>query len=198
MSGKTKKQDSVADAAASTSAQKDVKNQKTQTVQAKPASLASAPSVDGQALQLPETAGADASAPQPDGSNGGLTIMPTTTNLITAEGSNLQVDGDVVITASGEASALTVGNIHIADDVAVLEVRAIPENGFHRAGRFWPHDTVHVFVSDDPDAQVPQDDQGNPLHGCVISTVDAARLKAEKMLIVTELKPVHDAGAEED
>lgn len=198
MSGKTKKQDSGTDAAASASEQKDVKNQKAETVQAKPASLAPAPSVDGQALQLPETAGDDASAPQPDGSNGGLTLMPVTTNLITAEGSNLQVDGDVVITASGEASALKVGTVHIADDVAVLEVRAIPESGFHRAGRFWPHDTVHIFVSDDPDAQVPQDDQGNPLYGCVISTVDAARLKAEKMLIVTELKPVQDAGAEED
>jgi hypothetical protein len=124
--------------------------------------------------------------------------MPTTTNLITTEGSNLQADGDAVITGSGDSSALTVDNIHIADDVAVLEVRAIPEGGFHRAGRFWPHDTVHIFVSDDPDAQVPHDDQGNPLHGCVISTVDAARLKAEKMLIVTELKPVQDAGAEED
>lgn len=198
MSGKTKKQDSVADAAASTSAQKDVKNKKTQTVQAKPASLEPAPSVDGQALQLPETAGADTSDPQPDGSNGGLILMPATTNLITVEGSNLQVDGDSVVTVSGEASALTAGTIHVADDVAVLEVRAIPESGFHRAGRFWPHDTVHIFVSDDPDAQVPQDDQGNPLYGCVISTVDAARLKAEKMLIVTELKPVHDAGAEED
>ena len=197
MSGKTKKQDSGADAAASASAQKDVKNQKTQTVQAKPTSLAPAPSVDGQVLQLPETAGADTSDPQPDGS-GGLTRMPETTSLITAEGSNLQAGGDAVISVSGEASALTVGNIHIADDVAVLEVRAIPEGGFHRAGRFWPHDTVHIFVSDDPDAQVPQDDQGNPLYGCVISTVDAARLKAEKMLIVTELKPVQDAGAEED
>lgn len=198
MSGKTKKQDSGTDTAASASAQKDVKNQKTQTVQEKPASLAPAPSVDGQALQLPETAGADTSDLQPDGGNGGLIPMPATTSLIIAEGSNLQADGDAVISVSGEASALTVGTIHIADDVAVLEVRAIPEGGFHRAGRFWPHDTVHIFVSDDPDALVPQDDQGNPLYGCVISTVDAARLKAEKILIVTELKPVQDAGAEED
>lgn len=198
MSGKTKKQDSGTDAAASASAQKDVKNQKTQTVQTKPTSLAPAPSVDGQALQLPETAGADTSDPQPDGGNSGLIPMPATTNLITAEGPNLQTGGDTVITASGEASALAVGTIHIANNVAVLEVRAIPEGGFHRAGRFWPHDTVHIFVSDDPDAQVPQDDQGNPLHGCVISTVDAARLKAEKMLIITELKTVQDAGAEED
>jgi len=198
VSGKTKKQDSGADNAASASAQKDVKGQKSETVQEKPAPLAPAPSSDGQALQLPETASTDTSDPQPAAGNGGLIPMPTTTSLITAEGSNLQADGDAVITVSGETSALTIGNIHIAADVAVLEVRAIPENGFHRAGRFWPHDTVHVFVSDDPAAQVPQDDQGNPLHGCVISTVDATRLKAEKMLIVAELKPVQDAGAEED
>ncbi|SHG64889.1 hypothetical protein SAMN05428958_102528 [Pantoea sesami] len=83
-------------------------------------------------------------------------------------------------------------------DVTVLAVRAVPEAGFHRAGRFWPHDVVHVFVSDDPEAQVPQDFQGNLLQGCVISTVDAARLKAEKMLIVTELKPVPETGAEDN
>ena len=198
MSGKTKKQDSGTDTAASTSSQKDVKNPKDQTVQAKPAPLASTSSVDGQTLQLPETAGADTSDSQPVEGNNGLTSLSATTSHIIAEGSNIQADGGAVTTASDETLALTAGNIHIAADVAVLEVRAIPEGGFRRAGRFWPHDTVHIFVSDDPDAQVPQDSLGNPLHGCVISTVDAARLKAEKMLVVTELKPVVDTGAEDN
>lgn len=196
MSGKTKKQDSGTDTTASTSSQKDVKKPEDQTVPSEPASLASAPSVDGQTLQLPETASADTSDPQPVAGHDGLNPVPATT--IDAEGENLLANGDAVTTVSDDKSALTVGNIHIADDVAVLEVRAIPEGGFRRAGRFWPHDTVHIFVSDDPDAQVPQDDQGNPLHGCVISTADAARLKAEKMLIVTELKPVVDTGAEDN
>lgn len=194
MSGKTKKQDSGTDTSASTSSQKDVKKPEDQTVPSKPASLASAPSVDGQTLQLPETASADTSDPQPVAGHDGLNPVPATT--IDAEGVNLLADGDAVTTASDDKSALTVGNIHIA--VAVLEVRAIPEGGFRRAGRFWPHDTVHIFVSDDPDAQVPQDGQGNPLHGCVISIADAARLKAEKMLIVTELKPALDTGAEDN
>lgn len=196
MSGKTKKQDSGTDTSVSTSSPKDVKKPEDQTVPSKQASLASAPSVDSQTLQLPETASANTSDPQPVAAHDGLNPMPATT--IDAEGANLLADGDAVTTVSADKSALTVGNIHIADDVTVLEVRAIPEGGFRRAGRFWPHDTVHIFVSDDPDAQVPQDDQGNPLHGCVISTVDAARLKAEKMLIVTELKPVVDTGAEDN
>ncbi|MDN4346320.1 hypothetical protein OA807_25455, partial [Citrobacter freundii] len=63
-------------------------------------------------------------------------------------------------------------------------------------GRFWPHDTVHVFVSDNPDEQILEDAGGNPLQGCVISTDTALRLKAEKMLIVTELATV--AGTEAD
>ncbi|KFB93027.1 hypothetical protein GTGU_04752, partial [Trabulsiella guamensis ATCC 49490] len=53
----------------------------------------------------------------------------------------------------------------------------------------------HVFVSDNPDEQVIEDDRGQPLYGCVISTADAKRLKAEKMLVVTEIATVTAPGA---
>ena len=46
------------------------------------------------------------------------------------------------------------------------------------------------------DEQILEDAGGNPLQGCVISTDTALRLKAEKMLIVTELATV--AGTEAD
>ncbi|HGY4723290.1 TPA: hypothetical protein ACNV1G_004539 [Citrobacter amalonaticus] len=116
-----------------------------------------------------------------------------------------EIKTDLVIKTDPASPALIAGNdgrelespgagdTTLPDGVMVLEVSAIPEGGFRRAGRFWPHDAVHVFVSDNPDEQVPQNEQGKPLYGCVISTGDAARLKAEKMLIVTELKPADES-----
>ena len=37
-----------------------------------------------------------------------------------------------------------------------LSVRAIPEDGFNRGGRYWPHDTKNVALSDLTEAQVKQ------------------------------------------
>ena len=186
MSGKINKQDSVAGNAASASVQKDVKSQKGTTEQTKPASLAPASSADGQTLQLQEPAGNGVSELQPDAAIAGVTLSPTPDHsCLHDSGVNTVMDA-------------LCSSVHLSDGVAVLEVRAIPEAGFHRAGRFWPHGAVHIFVSDDPEAQVPEDERGNPLFGCVISTATATRLKAEKMLIVTELKPVANSGAEDN
>jgi len=46
-----------------------------------------------------------------------------------------------------------------------LHVRAVPENGFWRLGRFWPHQGVEVAASE-------------------FSEDDLARLKSEKLLTV--------------
>ncbi|WP_275183611.1 hypothetical protein [Citrobacter freundii] len=79
------------------------------------------------------------------------------------------------------------------DDVVALEVRAVRDTGFYRCGRFWPREPVHVFASDDPEA----DNAANNAHlgiqaDCFISHEDAARLKLEPMLVVT----VHETVAE--
>ncbi|EMH9069401.1 hypothetical protein RZG19_002143 [Citrobacter freundii] len=76
-------------------------------------------------------------------------------------------------------------------DVVALEVRAVRDTGFYRCGRFWPREPVHVFASDDPLA----DNAANNAHSgiqadCFISHEDAARLKAEPMLVVTVLDAV--------
>ncbi|WP_353613018.1 hypothetical protein [Mangrovibacter phragmitis] len=81
------------------------------------------------------------------------------------------------------------------DDVQVLSVRAKSRRGFWRCGRFWPHETVHIFVSDDPDG----DNEANALDGdvvisCFISHATAQRLKAEPGLIVTDVPVVAEKG----
>ncbi|CAM4198238.1 hypothetical protein RJ492_004920 [Pluralibacter gergoviae] len=80
------------------------------------------------------------------------------------------------------------------DDVEVLEVRAVATQGFWRCGRWWPHEPVHVFASDDPDA----DNAANALEGdvvaeCFISKSVAARLKSDPNLRVSVLKKDREA-----
>lgn len=184
MSGKTEKK-SVKPAAGSdtTTAQKDIKGTPDTTVKTDPASLAPVTSADGQTSQSTVTATDGEAGPESDATAtiAGVTPSPETDH------SHLQdAGGNTVMAALCQSVS---DGVHISGDVTVLEVRAIPEGGFHRAGRFWPHDPVHIFVSDDPDEQVLEDGSGQPLYGCVISTADASRLKREKMLVVTELKP---------
>ncbi|MDA8488562.1 hypothetical protein [Kluyvera sp. Awk 3] len=77
------------------------------------------------------------------------------------------------------------------DDVMALEIRAVTEKGFWRCGRFWPREPVHVFASDDPDADNAANNEScNMVSDCFISHEDAARLKAEPMLVVTVLDTV--------
>ncbi|MGQ5745861.1 hypothetical protein HMPREF3138_21010 [Serratia sp. HMSC15F11] len=74
-------------------------------------------------------------------------------------------------------------------DVEVLLVKAVSGNGFWRAGRFWPHEGVHAFVSDDPDgdnAASLAEDGATPF----ISVANAERLKAEPNLHVTVVETV--------
>lgn len=73
--------------------------------------------------------------------------------------------------------------------VEVLLVKAVSGNGFWRAGRFWPHEGVHAFVSDDPDgdnAASLAEDGATPF----ISVATAERLKAEPNLHVTTIETV--------
>lgn len=77
------------------------------------------------------------------------------------------------------------------DDVVALSVRAVTDKGFWRCGRFWPREPVHVFASDDPDADnAANNEYCNMVLNCFISHADAARLKAEPMLVVTLLDTV--------
>ncbi|MBH3228534.1 hypothetical protein I5N18_13740 [Serratia marcescens] len=74
-------------------------------------------------------------------------------------------------------------------DVEVLLVKAVSGNGFWRAGRFWPHEGVHAFVSDDPDgdnAASLAEDGATPF----INVATAERLKAEPNLHVTVVETV--------
>jgi hypothetical protein len=88
-------------------------------------------------------------------------------------------------TASGVKEVHT-SNVVTLPDVEVLLVRAVSPNGFHRAGRFWPHEGVNVFVCDDPEG----DDEGNVDFAHCISMATAERLKAEPHLHVTVLSTV--------
>ncbi|KPR55616.1 hypothetical protein [Citrobacter freundii] len=193
MSGKVNK--SAAGKTGTTSEKKDDKATKDTPVPTKPASVAPVITDDSQASQPAVAASDVASDPEPVPGDGGVTVIPDTVSLVTMPSENTGDDlrkhlwQETLTHDHSEA-------VRIAENVVVLEVRAIPENGFHRAGRFWPHDTVHVFVSDNPDEQILEDAGGKPLQGCVISTDTALRLKAEKMLIVTELATV--AGTEAD
>lgn len=82
-------------------------------------------------------------------------------------------------------------NIPHTDDVVALEVRAVPAAGFWRCGRFWPREPVNVFASDDPEGDnAASVIEGDVVVDCFISHADAARLKAEPMLIVTVVEMV--------
>ena len=82
-------------------------------------------------------------------------------------------------------------NIPHTDDVVALEVRAVPAAGFWRCGRFWPREPVNVFASDDPEGDnAASVIEGDVVVDCFISHADAARLKAEPMLIVTVVETV--------
>lgn len=193
MSGKVNK--SAAGKTGTTSEKKDDKATKDTPVPEKPAPVAPVITDDSQTSQSAVAASDVASDPEPVPGDNGITVIPATVSVITIPG---EKTGDDLRNHIWQE---TLAHDHseafrIAENVVVLEVRAIPENGFHRAGRFWPHDTVHVFVSDNPDEQILEDAGGKPLQGCVISTDTALRLKAEKMLIVTELVTV--SGAEAD
>ena len=85
-------------------------------------------------------------------------------------------------------TSLSIGIVPATDDVEVLLVRSIPDRGFWRCGIFWPRESRHVFVSDDPD----EDAEINALDGevvvdCFVSHETAARLKAEPNLLVKVL-----------
>ncbi|MBJ9019424.1 hypothetical protein I5445_16075 [Citrobacter farmeri] len=200
MSGKANK--SAAGKTGTATEKKDDKATQDTTVQAQPAPVAPVITDDSQASQPAVTATDVPSDPEPAPGDGGITIIPETSNLITVQVDKGNLTGDELRnhlwgeTLEREHSSA----VRISENVVVLEVRAIPENGFHRAGRFWPHVPVHVFVSDNPDEQILEDAGGKPLHGCVISTDTARRLKAEKMLIVTELEAVTEpeTGAESE
>lgn len=120
----------------------------------------------------------------------------------TVEG--LQPSGEVLLETSGlvatEAEHITTTSDLLAassptfpqtDDVVTLEVRAVPVGGFYRCGRFWPREPVNVFASDDPEGDNATNSDGlNMIVDCFISHADAARLKAEPMLIVNVIESV--------
>ncbi|EIJ6701611.1 hypothetical protein [Serratia marcescens] len=84
---------------------------------------------------------------------------------------------------------LPESNVATLPDVEVLLVQAVSPNGFYRAGLFWPHDGVNVFVSDTPDADNAES-QAEDAIAPFISTETADRLKAEPHLRVTVLPTV--------
>lgn len=92
------------------------------------------------------------------------------------------------------AAAEVIETTEPASNVEALAVCAIPAGGFWRCGRFWPTEQVHVFVSDDPEA----DNAANNSYlnidvNCFISRADAERLKAEPRLRVTPLETVTES-----
>ncbi|RFU89357.1 hypothetical protein DZA29_22620 [Citrobacter gillenii] len=100
----------------------------------------------------------------------------------------------VVATKSDLISALMLAatsSFPQTDDIQALEVRAVPVGGFYRCGRFWPREPVNVFASDDPEGDNAANSDGlNMIVDCFISHADAARLKAEPMLIVNVIESV--------
>ncbi|HCD2000468.1 TPA: hypothetical protein NBJ18_002472 [Citrobacter farmeri] len=200
MSGKANK--SAAGKTGTATEKKDDKATKDTTVQAQPAPVAPVITDDGQTSQPAVTATGVTSDPEPASGDGGIAVTPEPSALITVQVDKGNLTGDELRNHLWRETLERdhTEAVRIAENVVVLEVRAIPENGFHRAGRFWPHDPVNVFVSDNPDEQILEDAGGKPLHGCVISTDTARRLKAEKMLVVTELEAVTEpeTGAESE
>ncbi|HFF9504420.1 MULTISPECIES: hypothetical protein [Serratia] len=118
---------------------------------------------------------------------------------LTGEGSPGTVTGDATGTQLdaeqlNQAQTLTTETLAAPGaatpaGVEVLLVKAVSGNGFWRAGRFWPHEGVHAFVSDDPDgdnAASLAEDGATPF----ISVATAERLKAEPNLHVTVVETV--------
>ncbi|WP_421415936.1 hypothetical protein ACOMDM_07365 [Serratia plymuthica] len=89
----------------------------------------------------------------------------------------------------GVTPMLPESNVATLPDVEVLMVQAVSPNGFYRAGQFWPHEGINVFVSDTPDAD-NTDSQAADGIAPFISTETADRLKAEPNLRVTVLPTV--------
>ncbi|HFS8942361.1 TPA: hypothetical protein ACH1TP_002901 [Enterobacter roggenkampii] len=123
-------------------------------------------------------------------------VKLTTTGTVILEGNNIEFTSESV-TIGGETTKLSMPPAIASGpgDIELLEVRAVSERGFFRCGRFWPRESVHVFVSDDPE----EDNAANALEGdvvveCFISHETATRLKAEPNLKVSVLKKV--AGEE--
>ncbi|RYM49136.1 hypothetical protein [Serratia proteamaculans] len=100
----------------------------------------------------------------------------------------LTVKGDVTGTQLDAEQLENVRNniLGLAGDeeptsMVVLLVQAVSPNGFWRAGQFWPHAGVHVFV----DAELEVD-----ILAPYISVAIAERLKAEPHLRVTVLDAI--------
>ncbi|MDQ7097416.1 MULTISPECIES: hypothetical protein [unclassified Serratia (in: enterobacteria)] len=108
----------------------------------------------------------------------------------TGDASGTQLDAEQL----NQAQTLTTETLATPGDanpagVEVLLVKAASGNGFWRAGRFWPNEGVHAFVSDDPDvdnAASLAEDGAAPF----ISVATAERLKAEPNLHVTVVETV--------
>lgn len=118
--------------------------------------------------------------------------MKLTAAAIILEGNNIEFTSENAA-IGGETTKLCMPPAISSgtSDIELLEVRAVSERGFFRCGRFWPRESVHVFVSDDPE----EDNAANALEGdvvveCFISHETANRLKAELNLKVSVLKKV--------
>lgn len=110
---------------------------------------------------------------------------------VTLPGHYLPVGSQPVSPVTAESADIAHPLYPQTDDVVALEVRAVTDKGFWRCGRFWPREPVHVFASDDPDADNAANNECcNMVSNCFISHADAARLKAEPMLVVTVLDTV--------
>ncbi len=115
---------------------------------------------------------------------------------LTGESTPGTATGDAAGTQLDQAQTLTTETLATLGDantnpgdVEVLLVKAVSGNGFWRAGRFWPHEGVHAFVSEDPDgdnAASLAEDGATPF----ISVATAERLKAESNLHVTVVETV--------
>ncbi|EKN6166725.1 hypothetical protein HV077_08000 [Citrobacter freundii] len=122
------------------------------------------------------------------------TVVPLTDGVVSMVEESDPQTMPVVATKSDLISALMLAatsSFPQTDDIQALEVRAVPVGGFYRCGRFWPREPVNVFASDDPEGDNAANSDGlNMIVDCFISHADAARLKAEPMLIVNVIESV--------
>ncbi|MGL3256626.1 hypothetical protein ACSVNO_05880 [Salmonella enterica] len=103
---------------------------------------------------------------------------------VTLPGHYAAVGSAAIAPGIASASSFLRSDSAKADDVEVLEVRAIPAGGFWRCGWFWSATPWAVVVCDGLAGQTTP--EGVPC----ISRDAAARLKAEPMLVVTTLETV--------
>lgn len=101
--------------------------------------------------------------------------MGTVTLAVTGNADKRQLENVVQDALSTQAPEPDVST---AAPYEVLLVQAVSPQGFWRAGQFWPHAGVHVFV----DAELEGD-----ILPPYLSTAVAERLKAEPHLRVTVL-----------